>query len=89
MLHMGNKSINCKSCVPFKGFKFIGIIIAGCIIGSLAMNFVGTPPSVKLIKQSRHDITTNTIIIKLNNMEKSLISIKHDLLSIKNHLNRE
>jgi len=89
MLHFGNKSTNCKSCVPFKGFKFIGIVLVGCIIGSIALSFVEQPPSAKLIAQSRHNKDTGVIISKLDTMERNIVSIKNDLLDIKRRLNKE
>lgn len=81
--HFGNKSANCKSCIPFKGFRVISIIIIGSIIGFIATHFVQPPPSVKILMETKHDRNTDAILEKLNNIEQDVLLIKEDILYIK------
>ena len=83
MLNFGNNSDKCKTCIPFKGFKFIGIIAAGSIIGLFAVQFVETPPSVQLLLDTKHDRDTNIIIKQLDIMQQEVLSIKKNILIIK------
>lgn len=83
MAHFGNKSDNCKTCIPFNGFKFISIIVAGSVIGFAASQFVEPPPSVKLLLNSKHNQDTSDIMMKLDAMDKNVLSIKSDIFYIK------
>jgi len=89
MAHFGNKSDNCKTCIPFQGFKFMGIIVAGAVIGFAASEFVEPPPSVKLLLDTQHTKETGDIIMKLDKMEQDVISIKNDILYIKRRLEQK
>lgn len=89
MAHFGNKSKSCKDCIPFQGFKFMGIIVAGSVIGFAASRFVEPPPSVKLLLNTQHNNDTINIIEKLNKMELDVISIKKDILRIRQQLEQK
>ncbi len=83
MLHFGNKSDSCKSCIPFKGFRLISVIIIGGIIGFFATSFVIPPPSIKLLLETKHDRDTTTILKKLYIIEQDVLIIKKDILNMK------
>ena len=86
MAHFGNKSIDCNSCIKVQWIKIISVIIAGAVIGFAASRFVEPPPSVKLLVNTQHNKDTGKIILKLNAMETDVLSMKDDILYIKQQL---
>ncbi len=86
MAPLVNKKFNTEHNIHFRGVKFISIIVVGFIIGFAASEFVEPPPSVKLLLNTQHNKESGDIIRKLDAMELDVISIKDDILYIKQQL---
>jgi len=88
MLHFANNNHKCRTCLPFIGFKLAIITIFGIIIGFAGLRVVEQPPSSILItataQQTEH---MNTILVKLNTMERDIEAIKNNLIDVRKKLN--
>lgn len=83
MLHLGNKTDQYKTPVPFRGFKIVAVVFLGIIIGSFATNYVQPPISSSLLISTQHDRTTASILHNLDTMGENVLIIKKDILIIK------
>ena len=89
MLHIGQLSSACKTCLPIWGLKIVLILVVGSIIGYQAMDFVEEPFSTHLILDKSHTSQTNNILTALNIMSDDISVIKDDIQHIKTTLKND
>ncbi len=82
-LHLSSDTEKCQSCVPAIGFRFIGIIVVGILIGFAGLQFIETPPSAILLSDSKkQNKNIDHILDKLTNIEIDITAIKESLARI-------